>query len=177
MHHNVSLLCLLAMFLSPLPPPLVTNYFPPGPFRDTNSPLLAAPTGLSSSRTTDNKLSSLSNVSSLHYGQLLFGLPTKVGTIRSSFKSAPINEIKNKKVNLMLGSVTALFSIRLFKPASSILKDIWASNCKASDNMTPRVNADNLAQLTFDLLVKHREGYILILMFAFFQGHLNVKMF
>ena len=83
--------------------PLVTNYLPPGPFRDTNSPLLAAPTGLSSSRTTDNKLPSLSNVSSLHYGQLLFGLPTKVGTIRSSFKSAPINEIKNKKVNLMLG--------------------------------------------------------------------------
>ena len=25
--------------------PLVTNYLPPGPFRDTNSPLLAAPTG------------------------------------------------------------------------------------------------------------------------------------
>ena len=101
----------------------------------------------------------------------------KMGTIGSSFKSAPINEIKNKRVNLMLGYVTALFSIRLFKPASNILKDIWASDCKASDNLTQRAKTDNLAQLTFDLLMKHREGYILILMVVSFQGHLNVKMF
>ena len=55
--------------------------------------------------------------------------------------------------------MTALLSNRLFKlPASNILKDIWASDYSASDNLTPRVKTDNLVQLTFDLLMKHREG-------------------
>ena len=45
MHYNVRVCCVFWQCFYRATSPLVTNYLPPGPFRDTNSPLLAAPTG------------------------------------------------------------------------------------------------------------------------------------